>query len=184
MPPVALLAPGYQGNADQAVLRKLSVRLESSGIVARAMQFGKRARPSRDYTAELDELRGARDSLVAEHPGSLALVGRSFGGRMCTFLAEREPPAALVVLGYPVSPPGRPRPRDEAALAALTCPTLIVQGDRDDLGPLDVLQGIAAANPRVEVAVVQGAGHSYGRKEAEAVEMVVVWLERVLALPP
>ena len=108
------------------------------------------------------------------------MIGRSFGGRICAFLAQTEPPDALVVLGYPIAPPGRPRPKDESALAAITCPTLIVQGDQDDLGPLAVLERLAAVNPRLELAVIPGAKHSYGAEESRAVEAAVAWLAKGL----
>jgi predicted alpha/beta-hydrolase family hydrolase len=112
----------------------------------------------------------------------LALVGRSFGGRVCTRLAAVEPPAALVVLGHPISPRGRPRPDDEAALAAVRCPTLIVQGEHDALGPLDVLQRIAAANPAIELYVLKGVGHQFGLRTAEGLEYAAAWLVKTLAV--
>jgi predicted alpha/beta-hydrolase family hydrolase len=178
---VAVLAPGYGGTAEQPLLRRLARRLGEAGIVAAGVTFSTRGgRPSRGYEAELSDLRAARDRLIAEHGGPVALVGRSFGGRMCAFLAEREPPAGLVVLGHPISPPGRPRQRDEAALLAVSCPTLVVQGEKDELGPLPVLERIAAANPRVELSVLPGVGHELGRLEGEAVERAVAWIvERV-----
>src|SRR4029079_12499298 len=102
---------------------------------------------------EKQDLRMARDALVQRSGGPVALVGRSFGGRMCAFLAAKEPPDALVILGHPISPPARPRPADESALLALACPVLVVQGDRDELGPLAVLERIAGQNPRVDLVV-------------------------------
>ncbi|OGN77406.1 MAG: hypothetical protein A2082_04300 [Chloroflexi bacterium GWC2_70_10] len=134
-------------------------------------------RPSSGYRVELDALRRARDELRAAHPGPVALVGRSFGGRMCAFLAAQEPPDALVVVGHPISPPGRPRPRDEEALASVRCPTLVVQGDHDDLGPVAVLERISAGNPLIDLIVLSGAGHELGRHEGEAAEHVACWLD-------
>ena len=163
---IAILAPGYGGPPPPPPGPRRPGRLEELGMPARPITFSTRGgRPSRGYAAELADLRAARDEMVAAHGGPVVLVGRSFGGRMCAFLAEQEPPAALVVLGHPIGPPGKPRPRDEAALAALACPTLVVQGERD-----------AGQNPRVEVAVLAGAGHDFGRLEAEAIERTVDWL--------
>ncbi len=175
---IAVLAPGYGGTAEQSILRALIRDLAPLGIIGRGLTFSTRgSRPSRDYASEIDELRQARDTLLAAHAGArVILIGRSFGGRICTFLAEREPPDALVLLGHPIRPPGRPRPRDEAALRAVTCPALVVQGDRDALGPLECLEEIALQNPRVEIAPIAGAEHSFGRKEGEAVARAVAWL--------
>src|SRR2546425_448268 len=175
---VAILAPGYGGTARQPLLRRLAGRLEELGVPARPITFSTGGgRPSRGYATELADLRAARDEMVAAHGGPVVLVGRSFGGRMCAFLADQEPPAALVVLGHPIGPPGKPRPKDEAALAALACPTLIGQGERDELGPLALLERIAAENPRVELAVLAGAGHDFGPAEAEAIERAIEWLK-------
>jgi uncharacterized protein len=175
---VAILAPGYGGTARQPLLRRLAERLEALGVPARPISFSTGGRrPSRGYAAELADLRAARDEMVAAHGGPVVLLGRSFGGRMCAFLAAAEPPAALVVLGHPIGPPGKPRPKDEAALAALACPTLVVQGERDELGPLALLERIAAENPRVELSVLAGIGHDFGSAEPDAIERAIGWLK-------
>jgi predicted alpha/beta-hydrolase family hydrolase len=175
----AVLAPGYGGTAEQPLLKRLAVRLEAEGITTSRITFSTK-RPSRGYAIEKDELRTARDGIVAQAGGPVALVGRSFGGRMCMFLAAEEPPDALVILGHPISPPGRPRPADEAALLGIACPTLVVQGDHDELGPLAVLERIAGQNPRIDLVVLRGAGHEYGKHEAEAIEAATRWLGSVL----
>ena len=177
----AVLAPGYGGTAQQPILRALASALKTFGIASRSVTFRTRgSRPSKDYASELEDLRVARDALGTEGHERVALVGRSFGGRMAAFLAEREPPDALVILGHPIAPPTRPRPRDESALAATVCPTLVVQGDRDELGPFAVLERIAAKNPRIDLIRITGAGHDFGAREPEAVGGAARWLDSVL----
>jgi hypothetical protein len=177
----AVLAPGYGGTAEQPILRKVASALEGFGIASRAVTFRTRgSRPSKDYASEIEDLRAARDALRAEGNDRIALVGRSFGGRISAFLAEREPPDALVILGHPIAPPKRPRPRDEAALAATSCPTLVVQGERDELGPFAVLERIAAGNPRIDLVRIEGAGHEFGSREGEVVAAAARWLDSVL----
>ena len=70
--------------------------------------------------------------------------------------------------------------RLEAALLGIACPTFIVQGDHDALGPFAVLERIAGQNPRIDLVVVRGAGHDYGSHEAEAIGAAVHWLGSVL----
>jgi len=171
----AVLVPGYGGSETQPILRAVAVELEQRGITAHAMAFSRR-KPAGDFTPELAELRGVRDQLRQAGADRIALVGRSFGGRMCTRLAAIEPPDALVVLGHPISPPNRPRPDDEAALVAVACPTLIVQGERDALGPLPVLQRIARRNSHIEIFVLRGVGHQFGARQAEGVQRAADWL--------
>lgn len=176
-----MLAPGYGGGADQKILLRLEAALAEHGVTSRRIEFSTRGRrPSQGYASEIADLRAARDALKEEGAERIALVGRSFGGRICAFFAEREPPDALAILGHPISPPGRPRPRDEAALEALRCPTLIVQGDRDELGPIAVLERIAGVNPRLDLVQLAGAGHELGAKEAEGVAIAARWLDSML----
>jgi predicted alpha/beta-hydrolase family hydrolase len=176
----AVLAPGYGGSAEQAILRAMARRLEAQGIVALRIGFS-RARPAGDFAPELQELRHAREAMLTSGVQRIAFVGRSFGGRMCTRLAAIEPPDALVVLGHPIAPPNRPRPDDEAALASVRCPTLIVQGEHDRLGPLSVLRRIAERNPKIEIVMLGGVGHQFGKREAEGLDRATTWLEAHLS---
>jgi len=181
---LAILAPGYGGTSQQPILQALGSALGGHGIGARPITFSTRGRrPSADYQVEIDDLRLACDGARRDGAGQIALVGRSFGGRMCALLAAREPPAGLVVLGHPIAPTGRPRPADEAALAAVRCPTLIVQGERDELGPLAVLERIAEHNPCIELVVLPGAGHAFGRAEPQAIARAADWLAARLVTP-
>lgn len=176
----AVLAPGYGGGATQPILRSLAKALAGYGIDSLPIAFSRRGkRPSRDYEAELADLRRARDELRASHR-HVALVGRSFGGRMCALVAADEPPDALVIVGHPIAPPDRPRPRDEAALLGMRCRTLVVQGARDELGPVAVLERIASQNPLVDLVVIPDAAHDLGPHEREAVEHVARWLDAAL----
>jgi predicted alpha/beta-hydrolase family hydrolase len=174
-----VLAPGYGGSAEQPIVRAMAEKLTRVGITPLAITFT-RARPAGDFASELDDLRHARQRLQQQGVQRLALVGRSFGGRMCARLAAIEPPGALVLLGHPISPPNRPRPDDEAALAAVTCPTLIVQGDRDRLGPLAVLQRIARNNPHIQIEVLSGVGHQFGARQNQGLEYAAAWLDATL----
>lgn len=100
---------------------------------------------------------------------------------MCALLAAEEPPDALAIVGHPIAPPGRPRPRDEEALAGLRCPTLVVQGANDELGPLAVLERIAAGNPLIDLIVIADAEHELSAQQRrEAAAHVARWLEATL----
>jgi predicted alpha/beta-hydrolase family hydrolase len=177
----AVLAPGYGGTSEQPILKALATSLTAAGIRAVPISFS-RARPTGTYASELDDVRRARDELLADGVRQVVLVGRSFGGRMCTRLAALESPAALVVLGHPISPPRRPRPDDEQALAEVRCPTLIVQGDHDALGPLDVLQRIALENRVIRLEVLTNTGHQFGPRQGQAVEFATRWLVEILKI--
>lgn len=167
-----VLLPGFNGAANQPVLLKFEKRLEGFECVRLAPP---RLKLDEKLSAHVAWLREA----TAKIRSPLVLVGRSFGGRLAIHLAAERALTAIVLLGFPVRPPSKKRPLDEAALAALQVPTLIVQGTKDELGPLKVLEPIVAANPHLTLHEVAGAGHSFGSKEPSALDFATSWLRSV-----
>jgi hypothetical protein len=94
-------------------------------------------------------------------PDSTFLIGKSMGGRIGCHVSLEEKVDGLVCLGYPLCAMGdRTKIRDEV-LRALSAPILFVQGTRDSLCPLDLLQRArgemkAPNSPHV----VEGGDHS------------------------
>jgi predicted alpha/beta-hydrolase family hydrolase len=84
----------------------------------------------------IDEYRTAVTHAGAGAP--LVIGGKSMGGRVASLAAEELHAAGriagLVCLGYPFHPPARPEQLRIQHLVGLTCPTLIVQGERDPFG--------------------------------------------------
>lgn len=167
-----VLLPGFNGSADQAILLKLEKALGSGFECTRLAPPRLKLTP--ELTAHVDWLEARVKDL-----GAPIVIGRSFGGRLALRLAARRKLKAVVLLGFPIHPPGKPRPLDEEALAAVRCPTLIMQGSKDELGPLKVLKPIVAANSALTLEVLKGAGHSFGSKEKGAIDHVARWVRLV-----
>jgi predicted alpha/beta-hydrolase family hydrolase len=166
------MLPGFGGGADQPVLLALEQELRPRGLSAVRTSLT-RGRASPHLALEVEQAR----NVLRSAPSIAAFAGRSFGGRVLARLALEIRPRALVLLGFPVrSAAGRRRVEDEQVLAALPCPTLIVQGARDPLGPVRTLERLAAGNARLELEVLPGATHSFGRQERRAVETAADWL--------
>ncbi len=96
---------------------------------------------------------------------ALFVGGKSMGGRIATQVAAadpRLPVAGLVLLGYPLHPPGQPdRPRD-AHLPGVARPMLFVQGTRDAFGTPDELAPILGrVVPAPTMHPVVGGDHSF-----------------------
>ena len=76
----------------------------------------------------------------------LVIGGKSMGGRIASQVAATtegaENIAALVFLGYPLHPPGRPDKLRDAHLPQVTAPMLFVQGSRDTFGTTDELRAV------------------------------------------
>jgi predicted alpha/beta-hydrolase family hydrolase len=95
------------------------------------------------------------------YDGPTVLIGKSMGGRVGCHLALEEEVAAVICLGYPLCGGGDPTKLRAEVLQRLTRPVLFVQGTRDRLCPLDLLdqtrREMRAPN---ELYVVQGGDHS------------------------
>ena len=102
-------------------------------------------------------------SVNREEPSTprLLLVGKSMGGRIGCHASLEEKVDGLVCLGYPLCAMGdRTKVRDEV-LRALTTPILFVQGTRDALCPLDLLERVRADMKAPNfLHVVEGGDHS------------------------
>ncbi len=131
------------------------------------------------------------EELAPEPPrAGLAIGGRSMGGRIASMLADEVDAAALVCLGYPFHPTGKPERLRTAHLEQLRTPTLIVQGERDPMGRAEEVAGYRLS-PAIELRWLADGDHSFrprrssGRSEAanidEATAAVVDFLARVTA---
>lgn len=93
-------------------------------------------------------------------------------------VAEGLPAAGLVLLSYPLHPPGKPERLRIGHFASIQVPCLFISGDRDPFGTPDEL---AAHLPAVEGPVtalwLEGEGHDPKRSDAEIAEAVAAWLE-------
>lgn len=125
-----------------------------------------------DYMRENRRRPDRLPQLIAAHRSALAaartesderviLIGKSMGGRVGCHVALEETVNALVCLGYPLCAMGdRTKMRDEVLLALHT-PILFVQGTRDSLCPLDLLEAVQSKmKTRHVLHLVEGGDHS------------------------
>jgi predicted alpha/beta-hydrolase family hydrolase len=111
--------------------------------------------------------RAVIDSARNEVPSArqrLFVGGKSMGGRIATHVAAANPDlplAGLVLLGYPLHPPGRPADRRDAHLPAVRRPMLFVQGSHDAFGtPAELEPVLRTLVPPATLHVVEGGDHS------------------------
>src|SRR5215510_1025122 len=113
----------------------------------------------------LPKLIGAhREALVQarqEHRGPAILIGKSLGARVGCHLALQEAVAAVICLGYPLCGGGDPTKLRAEVLRAMSTPVLFVQGTRDRLCPLDLLERVRRdMEAENELYIVEGGDHS------------------------
>jgi len=107
----------------------------------------------------------------------LVLGGRSFGGRICSMaVAEGLPAAGLVLLSYPLHPPGKPETLRVEHFASLDLPCLFISGEKDPFGtPAEFRKHLKKIPGDVTFIVVPGAHDPRGQDEAIA-EHVRTWV--------
>ena len=107
-----------------------------------------------DYMREGRKRPDPLPQLIADHrealnrareryrPERTILVGKSMGGRIGCHVSLEEKLDGLICLGYPLCAMGDWAKLRDQVLRALTTPILFVQGSRDSLCPLDLLERV------------------------------------------
>jgi predicted alpha/beta-hydrolase family hydrolase len=111
-------------------------------------------------------------------PERVALGGRSMGGRMCSMaVAEGLPAAALVLISYPLHPPGKPERLRTEHFEALSLPCLFLSGTRDAFGTPDELLAATAGIPGpVTHEWIDGGSHGLRGADARVADVVRRWI--------
>jgi predicted alpha/beta-hydrolase family hydrolase len=134
---------------------------------------------------------------AGRHCADLRLIagGKSFGGRM-TSQAQATAPLAgvhgLAFLGFPLHPAGKPSSDRARHLADVHVPMLFLQGTRDNLAELSLLEPVVKnLGPSASLHRVEGADHSFhvparsGRNDGEVMREILDtfanWIEAIEA---
>jgi len=182
------LAHGAGAPMDHPSLARIAEGVAAAGIRVARFEFpymrarradGRRRAPDpparllATWRAVIEEL-----APTAERRARLAIGGRSMGGRIASMLADEAGVAALVCIGYPFHPLGRPERLRTTHLEGLRTPTLIVQGERDAMGSAAEVAGYRLS-PAIELHWIADGDHSLrprrasGRSEAQSLDEAV-----------
>lgn len=83
----------------------------------------------------------------------------------------------IVLLGYPLHPPGKPDQRRDRHLPAIKRPMLIVQGSRDPFGTPPEFEPVQRAVPSATLHVVNGGDHSFKVSKRDPAAQAAVYAE-------
>ena len=161
--PFFLFAPGAGAPSSHPWMQRWKKTLTRIGEVEtfdyNYMREG-RGRPDR----LLQLIATHREALAEVRPeisGPIFLIGKSMGGRIGCHVALEEEVNGLVCLGYPLCGGGDPSKLRDQVLRDLRTPILFVQGTRDSLCPLDLLESVRKEMSAPNVLhVVEGGDHS------------------------
>jgi predicted alpha/beta-hydrolase family hydrolase len=166
---VVLLTHGAGGNCRAPLLVALARQLSADGFVA--LRFDLPFRQVRPYgppspaSARRDQegIRRAVAAMRARYAGRLFAGGQSYGGRQMTVVAAEDESlvAALLLLSYPLHPPGQPARLRTDHFPKLRIPSLFVSGTADPFASEhELATAIALVPARTQLVPVADAGHS------------------------
>ena len=169
---VLVLTHGAGGNAQMALLAVLAEAFAGAGFAVlrcdlpfrQLRRFGP-PRPG-DAIRDRQGLANAVAAMQKEYSGRVFLGGQSYGGRQASMLCAEEKVAdGLLLLSYPLHPPGKPEQLRTQHLPRVTVPVLFVEGTRDPFGAVEEINEARELIPaKTELLTVEGAGHDLGFK--------------------
>ena len=189
-----LLFPGAGTGRDQPSLVHLERSLAPLPVRRADFPYRKAGRRAPDRAPVLlDAVRAEAADLAASlktTTAKLVLGGRSMGGRMCTMAAAGGTPgdtsgivlpvAGLVLICYPLHPPGKPDTLRVEHLPRITVPCLFISGTRDAFGTPEELEHWTATIPGPVTHVwAEGKGHDLKGADALITAAVTDWLPTV-----
>jgi uncharacterized protein len=181
-PGALLLTPGAGSSKDHASLVALEEAVAPLPVSRIDFPYRREGRKAPDRAPKLIACVVEEAAALADRagidPASLVLGGRSMGGRMCSMaVAEGLPAAGLVLISYPLHPPGKPDRLRVDHFRQLDVPCVFVSGTRDPFGTPDEFDEHLAAIPGpVTIERIEGKGHALRGADADIVEAVTAWL--------
>lgn len=186
-----VLTHGAGGNAKMPLLVMLAEAFCAAGyaVLRVDMAFRQRkgfgppspASAANDRASLCDAVQAMRRIVQG---GTVVLGGQSYGGRQSTILASEQPGLVegLLLLSYPLHPPGKPEQKRTDHFPMLRTPCLFVEGTKDPFGTVEEIREAVQLIPaRHEIMIVEGAGHDLGGKKFGLAGTVVEKLGGVLA---
>jgi predicted alpha/beta-hydrolase family hydrolase len=166
-----VLAHGASSNADAPLLVNLARAFAENGhlVLRYNLPFRlERSGPPRPATAGRDRegIAGAVEAVAKLVRGRVIAGGHSYGGRQTAMTAAEHPglASALLLLSYPLHPPGKPDQKRTAYFPELRTPVLFVHGTADPFGSLEELrEAMALIAAPSDLLPVEGARHDLKR---------------------
>jgi uncharacterized protein len=177
-----LLFPGAGSSSTHSSLLAIEEAVAPMPCVRADFPYRKAGRKPPDRAPVL--LQAVRDEAAPLLDGGLVLGGRSMGGRMCSMVVgdadDPLPARGLILISYPLHPPGKPESLRVEHLPRLQVPCLFIHGSRDPFGsPAELQQWTATIPGEVTHHWIDGKGHDLKGADAEIATTVAAWLSRL-----
>lgn len=178
-----VLGHGAGAGSQHEFMERFAAGLASDSLRVCRFDFPYMAagRKSPDRQAILEQaFRDVTDAVREGHDRCI-VGGKSLGGRVASLVAASGYPVdALVFLGYPLHPPGRPDRIRDGHLHEISAPMLFVEGTRDPFCPLDTLERVRAGlDAESDLVVVEDGDHSLKVRKSSGRDTATAWTEAI-----
>jgi predicted alpha/beta-hydrolase family hydrolase len=179
--PTCIIALAHGAGADMhhSFMVNLSNALADLNIATMRFNFpfmeGKKGRPDLPNVAHQTieaAIANARE-LFPKLP--LFVSGKSFGGRMSSqYLSKHDGGVVkgIIFYGFPLHPAGKPSTERAAHLKDVKVPLLFLQGTRDTLATLDLIETVCASLPLAKLEIIEGADHSFKAGKTDTIKIL------------
>jgi uncharacterized protein len=166
-----VLTHGAGGSKNSPLLTALAHELAGRGVaVLRCDLPFRQSRPQGpprpgEAAKDREGLALAIETVRRRGCSQVFLGGQSYGGRQASMLAAEQPDiaAGLLLLSYPLHPPGKPAQLRTQHFASLRVPALFIEGTRDPFGTVEELAAAIQLIPsKTSMMRVEGLGHDLG----------------------
>ncbi len=180
-PGTLLLYHGAGSDRDHTSLLAVEQAVAPWTCVRANFPYREQGRKSPDRAPKL--MAAVRETL-GDVSAPVVMGGRSMGGRICSMVAagaDGEPPpdglAGLVLISYPLHPPGKPETLRVDHLPGIAVPCLFIQGSRDSFGTPDELAAQTSRIPGdVTTVVIEGGRHELRGADERIADVTRDWL--------
>ena len=173
-----VLTPGASADRNHSALVAIDEAVTPAGVVVERIDLKGTRAPALISTVR--EAAGALAGRTGLPPERILLGGRSMGGRMCSMaVAEGLPAAGLVLVSYPLHPPGKPDQLRTDHFPAVDVPCLFVSGRNDAFGTPEELERATAAIPGAVTHVWLEGSHGLKGRDARVAEAVQRWVSQL-----
>jgi hypothetical protein len=180
-----LLAPGAGADRNQATLVALDHAATGAGLTVVRMDFPYRqaGRKAPDRPPVLVESVRSEASDLAKQCRRMVLGGRSMGGRICSMAVAEGLEAGgvdvvgLLLISYPLHPPGRPEKMRTDHFAQLDVACLFVSGTRDAFGsPAEMEEATRSIPGPVTHRWIEGKDHGLRGADTSVIPIALEWV--------
>lgn len=177
---IITLAHGAGADMNHTFMETLAAGLADAGIASLRFNFPfteqQKKRPDSPAVAHAT-IEAAINKAISLFPDlPLFVSGKSFGGRMSSqylSLNPRKDVKGLIFFGFPLHQPGKPSIDRAAHLHDVKLPLLFLQGTKDTLASIDLMETLCKSLKKATLVKFEGADHSFKAGKKEVIPLLV-----------